>query len=97
MVRIIRREVRKRGFFGWVFLLIFLGFNGLMVLWLFSYWSQIGSSLSSGSQAERAGSAIGATVGTGMILFFWMAGAVITGFLALLTRGRKTYIEERID
>jgi hypothetical protein len=32
-----------------------------------------------------------------MFLFFWGCGAVITGLLALLTRGRKTYIEERLD
>jgi hypothetical protein len=34
---------------------------------------------------------------TGVIFFFWAAGAVITGLLALLTRGQKTYIEESFD
>ena len=28
----------------------------------------------------------------GMFLFVWVCGAIITGLLALLTRGRKTYI-----
>jgi hypothetical protein len=97
MARIIRREIRKRGFFGWVFLLIFLGFNALMVAWLVTYWNLIGDHLTSGSEAGRAGAAIGATVATGMIFFFWAAGAVITGLLALLTRGQKTYIEESFD
>jgi hypothetical protein len=32
-----------------------------------------------------------------MIFFFWAAGALITGLFALLTRGRKTYIEETIE
>jgi hypothetical protein len=96
MAKIIRKEVRKRGFFGWIFLLVFLGFNALMVVWLFSYWNLVGDSLSSGSGAERVGSALGATIGTGTIIFFWMAGAVILGLLALVTRGRKTYIEEKI-
>jgi len=90
---IIRREIRKRGFFGWVFLLIFLGFNALMAVWLFNYWSQIGGNLATSSEAGRAGAAIGATIGTSMILFIWAVGAVITGLLALLTRGPKTYIE----
>jgi hypothetical protein len=94
MAKIIRKETRKRGFFGWIFLVVFLGFNALMIGWLITYWNLIGDALSSGSEAARAGSAIGATIGTGMILFFWMAGAVITGLLALVTRGRKTYIEE---
>lgn len=85
---------RKRGFFGWIFLLIFLGFNAFMALWLLSYWSNIGGALSSGSAAGRTGAAIGVTIASGVIFFFWAAGAVITGLLALLTRGQTTYIEE---
>src|SRR5262249_17528272 len=91
MAKIVRRETRKRGFFGWIFLLLFLGFNALMVRWLVSYWSAISDGPSS------AGHAIGATIGAGMIFFFWTAGAVITGLFALLTRGRKTYIEESVE
>jgi hypothetical protein len=94
MATIVRREVRKRGFFGWLFFLLFVGFNILMLFWLISYWSDIGGSMTSGSEAERIGSAIGGTLGTGVLLFFWVAGAVILGLFALLTRGRKTIIEE---
>jgi hypothetical protein len=97
MAKLIRKVIRKRGFFGWIFLIIFLGFNALMIGWLISYWNVIGASVSSGSEAVRTGSAIGATIGTGVIFFFWMAGAVITGLLAVVTRGRKTYIEEIVD
>ena len=68
-----------------------------MLLWLIAYWNAVGGSFSSGSEAARAGSAIGATIGTEMILFFWVASAVITGLLALLMRGRKTYIEETVE
>jgi hypothetical protein len=60
-------------------------------------WPAIGGHLSSGNDAYRTGAAIGATIGTGMIFFFWAAGALITGLFALLTRGRKTYIEETIE
>lgn len=97
MARIVRKETRKRGFFGWVFLLIFFAFNALMIAWLLTYWGAIGGHLSSGNDAYRTGAAIGATIGTGMIFFFWAAGALITGLFALLTRGRKTYIEETIE
>jgi|SRR6516162_5207755 hypothetical protein len=93
MTKIIRKEVRKRGFFGWVFLLIFLGFNVLMLVWLLDYWVQVGG-LSYGSEAERVGHGVGVMLGTSMLALLWMAGAVILGLLTLVTRGRKTYIEE---
>jgi len=40
-----------------------------MVAWLVTYWNIIGDHLTSGSEAGRAGAAIGATVATGMIFF----------------------------
>lgn len=95
MSRVVQREIRKRGFFGWVFLLLFLAFNALMAAWLFSYWATI-SGLETHGSAEQAGHAIGATIGSGVILFFWVAGAVILGLIAMLTRGRKTIITEDV-
>jgi hypothetical protein len=68
---------------------VFFGFNALMVWWLLSYWSTINDSLHSGSKAHQTGAALGATVGTGMILVIWTLGAVITGLLAILTRGQR--------
>jgi len=94
MATIIRKEVRKRGFFGWVFLLIFLGFNALMLAWLISYWSIPGEGINSADSAKAAGTAIGGTIGTGMLLTVWVFGSIITGLLALVTRGRKTIITE---
>lgn len=95
MTKIVRREIRKRGFFGWLFLLIFLGFNALMAVWLISYWVQL-SEMSAPTQAEQAGKAIGGTIGSTMLLGLWAVGSVITGLLALLTRGSKTIIEETV-
>lgn len=92
MAKVIRRETRKRGFFGWVFLLLFLAFNAFMAFWLFSYWGDL-SSTTAASDAERAGKAIGGTVGSGLILMIWVAGSVITGMLALLTRGQRVIVE----
>lgn len=96
MGKVIRREVRKRGFFGWVFLLVFLGFNLLMVAWMLLYWSEV-AKISTTSDAGRTGQAIGSVIGTATIAFFWVAGAVVTGLFALLTRGRKTIVEEYLD
>ena len=93
MARIVQREVRKRGFFGWVFFLLFWAFNILMAWWLFTYWSVLNGN-NAFSEAEHAGKVIGGTIGTGFIVFFWVAGAVILGLFALLTRGRKVIITE---
>lgn len=65
MAKIVRREIRKHGVFGWIFLLVFLAFNVVMLLWLIAYWSSV-SDIAASSDAERAGKAIGATIGTGM-------------------------------
>jgi membrane associated rhomboid family serine protease len=91
----IQREVRKRGFFGYLFKWLFIVFNVLMLIWLIAYWAQIGGMVSGlESDAEKAGGAIGATLGTSMLLFFWVAGAIILGLFTLLTRGRSVYITE---
>lgn len=78
----------KRGFFGTLFLWLFILFNILMVAWLISYWNQIGGSLTSGTEAEQAGTAIGGTIGTGMLMVVWALGDIILGLLALLTRAK---------
>ena len=93
MTTTIRKEVRKRGFFGWLFLLLFLGFNALMVLWLVNYGTFLAGH-ESPDDAARIGKAIGGAMGVGMIIFIWLAGAVILGLFALLTRGRKTIVTE---
>lgn len=96
MTKIVRREIRKRGFFGWLFLLIFLGFNAFMALWLVAYWVDL-SQMAAATKAEQAGKAIGGTIGSTMLLSLWAVGSIITGLLALLTRGSKTIIEETVS
>jgi NADH:ubiquinone oxidoreductase subunit 6 (subunit J) len=93
MAKIIRREVRKRGFFGWVFLMLFFAFNILMLAWLVAYWTQL-ANITEVSEAARTGKAIGGTLASGFLLFLWGMGAVILGLLAILTRGSKRIIEE---
>jgi hypothetical protein len=89
----VRREIRKRGFFGWLFLLLFLAFNVLMVVWLFDYWSHLSNTVDA-SEAARTGKLIGGTLGTGVLMFVWVMGSVILGLLAILTRGSRRIIEE---
>jgi hypothetical protein len=90
---IVQMEVRQRGFFGWLFLLIFFGFNLLMFFWLWEYWELLRTGDQPTSDAGRAGAAIGTALGTGAILFVWLVGAVVTGLFAILTRGKRVYIQ----
>ena len=94
MATIVQREIRRRGFFGKLFLGLFWIFNVLMLVWLIAYWRTISGEIGTGSEAAQTGAAIGATIGTGMLVFFWVAGAVILGLFAILTRGSRTLIEE---
>lgn len=77
----------KRGLFGKIFKWTFILFNILMILWLFTYFGSVGEIVNSSvSDAEQAGAAVGATLGTGMILTFWVLGDIILGLLVLFTR-----------
>ena len=80
----------KRGFFGKIFKFLFIAFNILMAVWLFSYFgvvSDVTKGASSG--AEQAGAAIGGALGTGMLLFLWGIGDLILGLFVLFTRPKK--------
>jgi hypothetical protein len=93
MVTIIKR---KRGFFGWIFLVVFLAFNVFMALWVVGAWQMTSDVASTTTdQAEQAGIAIGSFIAGAALLWIWLFGAIITGLLALLTRGGKTVIVER--
>ena len=87
-------EKRRRGFFGWLFLLMFWGWNVLMAFALFAgldknvqHYGKLAT------EAERQGYAAGTGIGVMLILIAWAAGAVILGLIAYFTRGRRELIE----
>lgn len=81
----------KRGFFGKLFKWSFILFNLLMIFWLFSYWSSVGEiANSASSDAEKAGAAIGGTLGTGFLFSFWVLGDIILGMFVLFTRPKSS-------
>ncbi len=80
----------KRGIFGKLVKWGFIGFNLLMVIWLFSYWGSVGDiANTAGSEAGKAGAAIGGTIGTGMLLGLWGFGDIILGLFVLFTRPKS--------
>ena len=98
MARIIRKETRKRGFFGKLFKVAFIGFNLLMAWWLVAYLVDVVPKVEqSASQAEKMGGQVGTLIGMATLCIFWIAGALILGLFTMLTKGRLTVIEERID
>jgi hypothetical protein len=97
MSRIVRTETRRRGFMGHVVKWIFILFNVLMAVWLVAGMAGVGEVADrAANDAERAGAAVGGAIGLGVLLFIWAAGSFILGLLTVLSRGRKTIIEERV-
>lgn len=91
----IQREVYKRSLFGKIIKWLFIIFNILMLVWLIAGMSSVGNQYNmAASDAERAGTAIGASIGMGIIIFFWVGGAIILGIATLLTRGTKYIITD---
>lgn len=97
MPTIVRTETRKRGFFGHLFKWLFVIFNILMLIWFVG--GMIGAGqvvVDASSEAEKAGATIGTVLGAGFILFVWLVGAVVLGLFAMLTRGKRTIVEEHV-
>lgn len=102
--QVVRREVHKRGPFGKVIKFLFIAFNIVMLIWLITYWVQVGSMRNElvltnkdFSHAADAGAAIGTAIGTTILMFVWAAGSTVLGFLTMFSRGEKLIIEETMD
>lgn len=80
-------------FFGFIWRLLFWGWQALMFIWLLSYTSDVSPLVqSSQSTWERAGAAIGLTIGWSFIFFFWVGGTVILGLFVLMTRRTRMLV-----
>jgi beta-lactamase regulating signal transducer with metallopeptidase domain len=93
---VVRREVSDRTVVGKIFKWLFILFNLFMLLIMAVSCSASGEAIQNASNeaeyadAATAGATIGAGLATGMLLFVWLAGAVILGLFVLLTRRKKT-------
>lgn len=80
----------KRSAFGKIIKFLFIGFNILMLIWLIGGVGSASQTLENAhSDAEQAGAAIGTGIGAMMIVFIWVAGAVVLGIMTLLTRPKR--------
>jgi hypothetical protein len=87
--QVVQVETRKRSFFGKLVKWSFVGFNLLMLVWLFAGMSGATKGYESMSAAEQAGTAMGAGLGMMLILTIWAIGDVILGIAVMLTRGKR--------
>lgn len=98
MARTVRIEKRQRGVFGWIFLVLFWGWNALMALAMFAGLSgNADRAAQLTSEAEQAGHAIGTAMGAGMVLTLWVLGAILLGLFVLFSRGKKIITETVVE
>ncbi len=95
MSAVTRIERRQRSVLGNFFKWLFIVFNVLMLFWFVSGLIGV-SAIRPASDAERAGYAIGATIGFSMLFALWTFGALLLGIFALLTRGELVVVEKPI-
>ena len=84
---------RKRGIFGWFWLLLFLVFQAVMIYLTVINIGLVGEVASECGNGEYSSACeAGAAIGGGLVAltgwFAWMLGTVILGAAVLMTRGK---------
>ena len=91
------REIKgKRGLFGHLVLWSFVGFNILMITWLFLGLGVSTDGYQEMTAADQAGTAIGTGIGAVMIFVIWAIGDINLGIPLLVTRPSKTLVPVEI-
>lgn len=80
----------RRGFFGKLIKWSFIAFNLLMLIWLVTGMNAATKGIEALDGAERAGAAVGTTIGAALILGIWVVGDIILGLFVLFTRPKAT-------
>jgi hypothetical protein len=95
--RIVRIVKRRRGVFGWLFLLLFALFNLFMAAWLAAYWPAGFPLAATNALGERIAAVLGGAMGVEVIVGIWLGGAIVLGFLMRLVRGRNVVVGEMTE
>ena len=75
----------KMGVLGWISRIALIVWTVVMIVWM------VGAG-NIASEQTTAGGAFGAGIGITMIIVLWVAGTVIFGIWAMLTRPAKTLV-----
>ena len=86
---IVQKEVSDRTGFGKFIKWVFIGFNVLMLIWMFSAMGVIVGMDAPSNSAEEAGQAIGAGIGFTFLLIIWGLGDMVLGIFVLITKRKK--------
>lgn len=80
----------QRSTIGKIIKWTFIVFNILMLVWLIAGVGSASSDISQmQDEASRAGAEIGTGLGAMMIIFLWMAGAVVLGIMTYFSRAKR--------
>ena len=92
----INAEKRTRRVFGWLFLILFILWNALMMLALILMIQTTNNFMQAvNADAGSSAAAIGAESSFTFLIIVWALGSVVTGLLAFITRGNKTIATKR--
>jgi len=73
---------------------VILAFNILMLIWIIAGVAGVADNCAGKTGVEldacEAGTAVGATIGAGMVVGLWVAGDVILGIIWLVTNRKRT-------
>jgi len=92
-----RTEEHGRGVFGLVVLAALLVFNLAMAVWLITFWTgvfELADAVLTGGEWETK---LRGMLGTELIIAIWIAGTVVLGLAAYVTRGTQIVVEEIVE
>jgi hypothetical protein len=84
-------QLRKptRSFFGKLIKWAFIGFNALMLIWIFAGVHSASQNIDTLSGAEKAGATIGTGLGAMLLVVIWVLGDIILGLFVFFTRPKR--------
>jgi hypothetical protein len=94
---VFRTEEHGRGVFGSLMLAALLLFNLAMAVWLVGFWTglfELADAVFSGGEWETKFRGL---LGTELIVAIWIAGTVVLGLAAYVTRGTQVVVEEIVE
>lgn len=87
------RIVQRRGFFGWLFAVLFVGWNLWCLVWTVTALAGLAAQAGAAEKGAALGLAVGGTMSAVIIGAVWLTGAVVLGLSAILFRSQEMIVE----